>query len=103
MINELDNENSNLRDPESDLSVQPDFAKNRFRSKNPEFFVLKEFALIWVVLQLRSLRLLLQTWVQTGKEVSIVHAMDQNLIYLEGLYAGVPAPSNPESSSSSIY
>ena len=41
MINELDNENSNLRDPESDLSVQPDFAKNRFRSKNPEFFVVE--------------------------------------------------------------
>ena len=33
MINELDNENSNLRDPESDLSIQPDFAKNKFRSK----------------------------------------------------------------------
>ena len=32
MINELDNENSNLRDPESDLSIQPDFAKNKFRS-----------------------------------------------------------------------
>ena len=41
MINELDNENSNLRDPESDLSIQPDFAKNKFRSKNPEFFVVE--------------------------------------------------------------
>ena len=41
MINELDNENINLRDPESDLSIQPDFAKNKIRSKNPEFFVVE--------------------------------------------------------------
>ena len=41
MISELGNENSYLRDPESDLSIQPDFAKNKFRSKNPEFFVVE--------------------------------------------------------------
>ena len=41
MISELDNENAYLRDPESDLSIQPDFAKNKFRSKNPEFFVVE--------------------------------------------------------------
>jgi len=41
MISELDNENSSLRDPESDLSIQPDFAKNQFRSKNPEYFVVE--------------------------------------------------------------
>ena len=41
MISELANENAYLRDPESDLSIQPDFAKNKFRSKNPEFFVVE--------------------------------------------------------------
>ena len=41
MISELDNENAYLRDPESDLSIQPDFAKNKFRSKKPEFFVVE--------------------------------------------------------------
>ena len=41
MISELDNENAYLRDPESDLSIQPNFAKNKFRSKNPEFFVVE--------------------------------------------------------------
>ena len=41
MISELANENGYLRDPESDLSIQPDFAKNKFRSKNPEFFVVE--------------------------------------------------------------
>ena len=41
MISELDNENAYLRDPESDLSIQPDFAKNKFRSQNPEFFVVE--------------------------------------------------------------
>ena len=41
MIDELGNENLNLRDPESDLSIQPDFAKNKFRSKNPEFFIVE--------------------------------------------------------------
>ena len=41
MISELDNENAYLRDPESDLSIQPDFAKNKFRSMNPEFFVVE--------------------------------------------------------------
>ena len=41
MISELDNENAYLRDPKSDLSIQPDFAKNKFRSMNPEFFVVE--------------------------------------------------------------
>ena len=41
MISELANENAYLRDPGSDLSIQPDFAKNKFRSKNPEFFVVE--------------------------------------------------------------
>ena len=41
MISELANENAYLRDPESDLSIQPDFAKNKFRSMNPEFFIVE--------------------------------------------------------------
>jgi ubiquinol-cytochrome c reductase iron-sulfur subunit len=41
MISELEGENINLRDPESDLSIQPQFAKNKYRSKNPEYFVVE--------------------------------------------------------------
>ena len=39
MIAQLKDINSDLRDPDSDLSLQPNFAKNELRSMNPKYLV----------------------------------------------------------------
>jgi ubiquinol-cytochrome c reductase iron-sulfur subunit len=41
MIDQLEKHDALLADPKSEDSVQPEFAKNAWRSKNPEFLVLK--------------------------------------------------------------
>jgi len=40
MLAGLDNHNAALRDPNSEVPQQPSFAKNEYRSKNPEYLVL---------------------------------------------------------------
>ena len=41
MLKTLQNTNPKLTDPESEMSVQPNFAQNEFRSLNPEFFIVE--------------------------------------------------------------
>ena len=41
MIENLKNNNLNLRDPDSELSVQPLFAKNTYRSLKPNYFIVE--------------------------------------------------------------
>ena len=41
MIAQLKAINSDLRDPDSDLSIQPNFAKNEMRSMNPKYLVVE--------------------------------------------------------------
>ena len=41
MIAQLKVINSDLRDPDSDLSIQPNFAKNEMRSMNPKYLVVE--------------------------------------------------------------
>ncbi len=41
MITRLKSSAINLRDPDSELSVQPNFAKNEFRSMKPKFLVVE--------------------------------------------------------------
>jgi len=41
MIERLQSSENDLRDPESDLSVQPNFAKNEFRSMKPKYLVVE--------------------------------------------------------------
>ena len=41
MIANLQDSNLDLRDPESDLSVQPLFAKNAYRSLKPNYFIVE--------------------------------------------------------------
>lgn len=38
-ISELEKDNADLRDPSSEWSVQPEYAKNKYRSLKPEVFV----------------------------------------------------------------
>lgn len=40
MLEKLDTHNSNLRDPDSKVEQQPDYAKNQYRSINPVYLVL---------------------------------------------------------------
>ena len=40
MLEKLDTPNSNLRDPDSKVEQQPDYAKNQYRSINPVYLVL---------------------------------------------------------------
>jgi len=41
MLETLQKKNLNLTDPESEMSVQPNFAQNKFRSLKPEFFIVE--------------------------------------------------------------
>ena len=41
MLKTLQKKNLNLTDPESEMSVQPNFAQNKFRSLKPEFFIVE--------------------------------------------------------------
>ena len=41
MIERLKSSENDLRDPDSDLSVQPNFAKNEFRSMKPKYLVVE--------------------------------------------------------------
>ena len=41
MLKALQKKNLNLTDPESEMSVQPNFAQNKFRSLKPEFFIVE--------------------------------------------------------------
>jgi len=41
MLKTLQNTNPNLTDPESEMSVQPNFAQNKFRSLKPELFIVE--------------------------------------------------------------
>ena len=41
MIERLESSENDLRDPNSDLSVQPNFAKNQFRSMKPRYLVVE--------------------------------------------------------------
>ena len=41
MLKTLQNTNPKLTDPESGMSVQPNFAQNKFRSLKPEFFIVE--------------------------------------------------------------
>jgi ubiquinol-cytochrome c reductase iron-sulfur subunit len=41
MLKTLQNTNPKLTDPESEMSIQPNFAQNEFRSLNPEFFIVE--------------------------------------------------------------
>jgi ubiquinol-cytochrome c reductase iron-sulfur subunit len=41
MLKTLQNTNPNLTDPESEMSVQPNFAQNKFRSLKKEFFIVE--------------------------------------------------------------
>ncbi len=41
MLKTLQNTNPKLTDPESEMSVQPNFAQNEFRSLKPEFFIVE--------------------------------------------------------------
>jgi len=41
MIDRLRSSENDLRDPDSDLSVQPNFAKNEFRSMKPKYLVVE--------------------------------------------------------------
>ena len=40
MLSALKKDEANLRDPSSDTSAQPDYAKNKYRSRKPEYLVL---------------------------------------------------------------
>jgi ubiquinol-cytochrome c reductase iron-sulfur subunit len=41
MLTHLRDENYNLRDPDSNVSIQPEFAKNEYRSLRPELLVIE--------------------------------------------------------------